>query len=235
MECKRILYFLDFPFNIGGSSKVLLTQAFIMKQKGFQVKVVIPNDDNGHYAPAYDQLCNQKGLLSTTSHYHIYTTVEDINIMTVLEEYDEIKGIIEAYRPDLIHSCQINIAVELAARELRIPHLMNVYQIDIDTFHIKWMDLYPSYHCADSLLYSKCWAEGLGISSRCIRVAYDRQRKQAFISNKGKGVINIISIGVICERKNQMEIIKFVLECKRRGPTVRLIVVGDYRDRKSVV
>ena len=33
IESKKIIYFLDFPSDIGGSNKVLLTQAYIMRQR----------------------------------------------------------------------------------------------------------------------------------------------------------------------------------------------------------
>lgn len=226
----RILYFLDFPFNIGGSNKVLLTQAFIMKQKGFQVKVVIPNDENGQYDNEYDVLCGSYGLDMTTEHYQISTCIEAIDILTVFRDYEGILQLIKSYNPDLIHSTQLNITVELAARKLGIPHLMNVYQIEKQSFSLDWLEICPQYHSADSILMSERWKRGLRIPSRCIRVAY-KSKENIFRNNErtDKTLLHIVSIGVVYENKNQLEIIKFVLKCKENGYNVKLTILGDCR------
>ena len=58
----KIIYFLDYPFFVGGSNKVLLTQAFIMQQRANSVRVVIPNDAECHHAKEYDKICRDYGL-----------------------------------------------------------------------------------------------------------------------------------------------------------------------------
>lgn len=224
---KKFIYFMDFPLNIGGANKVLLTQAKIMQQRGHQVLVVIPNDKVKGHAVEYDQICNEYKLRAVTACYSIATCMEQIAIIDVLENYDIMRLLIEEYKPDLIHSTQLNITVELVARELGVPHLMNIYQTDENAFLIDWLNVYPRYHMADSVLLSKRWGSGLGISSRCIRVAYERRKSLLeACSWKEKDFLNIISIGTICERKNQIEIIKFVLMCKYNGYNVQLTLLG---------
>ncbi len=224
---KKILYFADFPSVVGGSNKVLLTQAHIMQQKGYEVLVVIPNDANNFHVPEYDQICRSYGLSAVMAKFSIATCMEGINILEVMESYASIKKIISDYKPDLIHSTQLNITVELAARELQIPHLMNIYQIDKQEFLIDWLNVYPQYHSADSELFSRRWGEGLGIASRCVRVAYEMKNKASGKGNDKTGDINIITIGILCERKNQMEIIRFILKCRMHKKKVRLTLLGE--------
>jgi glycosyltransferase involved in cell wall biosynthesis len=225
-QLKKIIYFLDFPFCIGGSNKVLLTQAYIMSQRGYKVVVVIPNDENGMHTPEYDKICQSYGLCTKTTKYSISASMEGIDIVDVWEHYEEIFQLLRKEKADLIHSTQINITVELASRELKIPHIMNIYQTDLETFNIKWMNVYPSYHSADSQLFSNRWGQGLGIPSRCIRVAYENNCKKIFNKIEHK-TLKILSIGILTERKNQLEIIKFILLCKKNHIQVSLTILGN--------
>lgn len=229
----KILYFLDFPFHIGGSNKVLLKQAFIMKQRGFEVKVIIPNDENGQHDLEYDNICSLYQLESETQCYHIYTCIEAIDILAAFRECEFVIPLIMAYKPNLIHSTQLNIGVELAARELQIPHLMNIYQVDCQSFKLDWMAIYPEYHSADSIVMSDRWQKGLKIPSRCIRVAYEPEEDKNTYYDRGncnrrdREWINIVSIGVVYEPKNQLEIIKFIQMCRKNEQNVKLWILGD--------
>ena len=81
---KKILYFADFPSVVGGSNKVLLTQAHIMQQKGYEVLVVIPNDANNFHVPEYDQICRSYGLSAVMAKFSIATCMEGINIWNLM-------------------------------------------------------------------------------------------------------------------------------------------------------
>lgn len=223
---KKIIYFLDFPFCIGGSNKVLLTQAYIMSKKGYKVIVVIPNDENGIHSPEYDKICQNYGVCTKTARYSISVSMEGIDIVDVWERYEEIFQLLREEKADLIHSTQINVTVELASRELGIPHIMNIYQTDLETFNLKWMNVYPLYHSADSQLFSNRWGQGLSIPSKCIRVAYENNCKKVF-DNIEHTTLKILSIGILTERKNQLEIIKFILLCKKNHMQVSLTILGN--------
>lgn len=224
-NCKKIIYFSDFPLWIGGANKVLLTQAHIMQQKGYQVKVVIPNDKVGKHTKEYDRICAEYELESLTAYYTVAVCMEEIDIIAALEQYQAIVMLLKESRPDIIHSTQLNIAVELAARELGIPHLMNIYQVDRQAFNVHWMNVYPQYHSADSVLMSNRWSEGLGIESKCIRVAYSSKNEANSALEKGVEIC-ALSIGDVCERKNQLESIKFIADCRKKGYCIRLIILG---------
>ena len=222
----KIIYFLDFPLSIGGAGKVLMTQANIMQQRGHDVLVVVPNDMNGNHLKVYDILLQQYALKCISATYTVAINMYEINIVDAIRNYDSIIRILKEFSPDIIHSAQINAAVELAARSLRIPHLMNVYQVEKDSFDFDWMDIYPHYHSADSILFSERWKTGLNIASRCIRVAYDLNNCNDNHKKIGES-LHIFSVGVLRNRKNQMEIIRLVQHCKKENINVQLTFLGD--------
>lgn len=224
----NILYFLDFPHCVGGSNKTTLKQAHIMSRRGNDVTVVIPDDADGKHAHEYDDLCGAYGLHAITARFTVAPYMETIDILRSMGQYGEIYKLIEKIAPELVCSTQINVTVELAARELRIPHLMNIYQADRDSFRDSWLDVHPHYHSSDSELFSKMWGSGLGIPSRCVRTAYEGSGRKAAAPRKNSGILYILSMGAVCERKNQLEIIKFVLKCKNSGVRTRLTFLGDY-------
>ncbi len=222
----KIAYFLDSPHFIGGSNKVLLTQAYIMRNRGHKVIVIIPEDINGH-ASEYDKICQIYELDTITSNFTVTTCMEGIDIMSVFSHYDSILRLVKSEKVDLIHSTQINIVAEMVSRKLQIPHLMNIYQTDIEMFNIKWLNVYPQYHSADSELFSKRWKDGLHIKSRCIRVSYE-SKKSYMVHKSDDTILNILSIGILAERKKQLEIIKFILICKNNGIQIRLRLLGNH-------
>lgn len=199
-----------------------------MQKRGYDVIVVMPNDEKERHIPLYDKLCSEFNLVSVTASYPVSTCMEGIDIMEALRRYDEIIRFLEREKPDLIHSVQLNIAVELAARKLGIPHLMNIYQTDLEAFNIEWMDVYPHFHSADSELFVERWGEGLGIPSRCVRVAYENTcGKKGEAAKDDFNLIRILMVGVFAEYKNQLEVLKFILICKRKGLDVKLTILGD--------
>ncbi len=224
-QIRKIFFFLDFSNMVGGSNKVLLTQAYIMRQRGYQVRMVIPVQEDVKPIEECDEICRKYGLEIIEACYTVATCLENIDILKALGDYKEIVRLLEIDRPDLIHSAQLNIAVEFAARELRIPHLMNIYPVDEEEFNLNWMKIFPQYHSADSCLFSRRWSDGLGIPSRCIRVAYEADGYNIKKTEK-KDYITIITIGVFWEHKNQLEILKFILRCKNDGKNVKIIFLG---------
>ena len=58
-EIKKIFFFLDFSNVVGGSNKVLLTQAYIMKQRGYQVRMVIPVQEGMKPIEECNEICKR--------------------------------------------------------------------------------------------------------------------------------------------------------------------------------
>jgi hypothetical protein len=122
----------------------------------------------------------------------------------------------------------LNITVEYVARELGIPHLMNIYQISTGMFHIRWLDVFPQYHSGDSEYYCKQWRDGLGIESRCIRVPYRREvMGVSRIEKTSSNRIELISIAVFASHKRQLEILRFIEKCKKNGFLVHISFLGS--------
>lgn len=223
----KILYFLDFPWIIGGANKVLMAQAHIMQQRGCEVLVVVPDDENGCHSGVYDILLQQYTLNHISTQYTIATHMFEINIMDAARRFDSITEIIKGFSPDIVHSVQINIVVELASRSLQIPHLMNVYPIAKDSFDFDWLAVYPHYHSADSLLFSNRWKAGLKIESQCIRVAYDLNKCIDHRNATGGG-LHFFHVGVFTKMKNQMEVIRLIQHCRNESIDVTMTFLGDY-------
>jgi glycosyltransferase involved in cell wall biosynthesis len=223
----KILYFLAHPNSIGGAMKVLMKQASIMQQNGYEVLIVIQNNSQNFHIPEYDYLCDINHLKHVSAQYPIATCIENIDICGSMEAYESIKNIVKEFQPDLIHSMQLNITVEYIARELGIPHLMNIYPISDGMFRIKWMDVFPQYQSGDSDFYCRQWREGLGIESRCIRVPYkcnktDKDSLSDLLTDRME-IINIASFGY---HKRQLEIIRFIEKCKNKGFRVHISFLG---------
>ncbi len=205
----------------------MIIHAGLMKSYGHQVKVIIQNDVYDKHGREIEILLGTSGIEFSAARYEAAICMEELDYAALTDNADTLRGLINGYGPDIIHSLQLNPAVELLAREMNIPHIMSVYQISDGMFNIKWDDIFPRYHTADSRFYCEKWENGLGLTSRCIRVVYDDRAgfKEKTISME-QG-ITAISIGLFSEHKQQMEILKFALLCKLHNLNVRVIFLGD--------
>lgn len=226
----KVLYFLAHPNSIGGAAKVMLKQAQLMKNLGCGVEVVIQNDNNNKHVIEYNELCDEYGLHYIEGMYSIAICMEEIDINQSVLDYSNVRQIISDYNPDIIHSLQLNISVEMVARELNIPHVMSIYPMSDQMANIKWIDIYPKYQTADSQFYCDKWSSGLKIISRCIRVPYSIPNN-ILCSDRRKNKIELISIGVFAEYKNQLNIIKFIEQCVKKGHSVNIVFLGDYNTK----
>lgn len=224
----KILYFLAHPEGIGGASHVMIKHASIMQRKGHDVLVVIQNDSlQGGHDSDYDIKCKEYGLKSKSSIYHIATCVEEIDIINCVKEYNSIDQIVKSFIPDIIHSLQINIAVEISSRNNRIPHVMSAYPVCKGMFNLEWYDVLPKYLLGDTLYCSKKWGLNGTTNTHFIRVPYQSNNYLRNHSNQtDKKQLEVLCIGVLATYKNQLEIIKFIGICKDRGIKVHLNVLG---------
>lgn len=222
---KTVLYFFDYASSFGGAVNTLLQQMLLMKKAGYEVHGFI----SGYLgnSPSEDYVCvfREYGVELESVNYPICSHTEDIDIIKVLECYEEVKQEVQKYEPVLLHSVQINPTVELVSRELRIPHIMDIYQAHPDFFAIPYTNLFPQYHICDSLCYAKAWQEGLGIQSFCVRtVAECCKHKQFFQTDKE---LKFICVGQISFRKNQLEVIKGFHIAIQRGIKGTLELYGN--------
>jgi glycosyltransferase involved in cell wall biosynthesis len=219
----KIAYFLDFWNCFGGSNNLLLQHANLMQQAGHKVHVILPCNEQGETLDEYRKRCRIYDLKYECLFFRVAISVRSVDIINVLDVYEKVLDFIKKQDVDFLHSVQLNVAVELAARELNLPHLMSVYQIEENAFRTKYPDIFAHYHSCDSLLYSGIWGGGLGISSRCIRqstnIAY-RERTNA-------DDITIIMVGLLSKHKNQLLGIKAIERLVEKRIQIRLNICGN--------
>lgn len=201
---EKIVYFMDHYSNLGGAANTLLRQAVLMKRAGKKVSVVVSTW--GQMCEDYLRLCDKEGIPVYELCFTVTNQPEGVDILSVLENYDGIKNFLKECLPDIVHSVQLNPTVELACRELNIPHIMNIYQAMPAFFRFEYADVFPSYHICDSLYYADFWKQHLGTASYCIRTVAEGENRNRYLINQK--ILRFVCIGLLCERKNQLEVIK---------------------------
>lgn len=220
---KKIVYFMDHYSNLGGAANTLLRQAVLMKRAGKNVSVVVSTW--GQICKDYLRLCDKEGIPVYELCFTVTNQPEGVDILSVLENYDGIKNFLKKHLPDIVHSVQLNPTVELVCRELNIPHIMNIYQAVPAFFKFEYADVFPGYHICDSLCYANFWKKYLGTVSYCVRTVAEGEDRNRYFVNQNN--LRFVCIGLLCERKNQLEVIKaFEIAVVRHGLCAKLQLIG---------
>ncbi len=222
----KIIFFMDNNQMLGGAAQTLLRQASLMKNAGYDVVVAL-DCVSGMKCAFYNIFCSQNHIKTLPFPLSTSNQPEDINISFILEHYENAKKKIEKEAPDILHSVQLNPLIELAARELNIPHIMNIYPAIPDFFKIDYIDVFPKYHICDSEYYAGVWGKYLHTESVCIRTAADRGNGHRKSPQKDQ-VIRCICVGGVYKRKNQLSVIKACHRAIRSGIRLKLSVYGSY-------
>ena len=229
MKCRenimKIAYFLDANSVIGGTGNVLLEQAKIMSTL-HDVVVVIPLDRSGIMNSEYMLRCKKADIRYVGLAYTTAFSIQYIDLVRAWNDVEKIEKWVRQERIDFLHSCQMNIAVELAARRIKIPHLMNIYQLRREEFIFNTMDILPRYHSCDSILYCSIWEEQLGVKTCCIRPSAMEKKikkKERTVNEK----LNVLMLGGLEKRKNQLTAIQAVECCNKKGAKIELTIIGD--------
>ncbi len=225
----KIAYFMDYGRGFGGACATLLHQIVLIKKLGHKVIVFFSNYYGEEMSDEYRKICLDFGIEYEWETYRISSQPEDINIISIDKNYEYLRDVIVEHNPDLLHSVQINPLVELISREIRKPHIMNVYPLLPDFFSLKYMNIFPHYHLCDSWYYAKLWNRYLNTDSMCIRtIACSAFKKKDF----SKKTINFICVGSIYKKKNQLSVIRAfhkALLCGVEGKlTICGYAVGEY-------
>ncbi|HCT92617.1 MAG TPA: hypothetical protein DF613_14745 [Lachnospiraceae bacterium] len=221
----KIAYFLDIPIGLGGAGNVLLEQAKLINSV-HDVLVLIPCNADGVMNPEYRHRCERACLNYQGMCYPTAYAIQNIDMIQVWQAVEKIREMARREKVDFFHSVQLNIAAELASRELHIPHLMNIYQIEPSEFLFARMDIFPRYHSCDSHLFCRVWKDNLGVMTRCIRpsapLAAIRHKER-----RAGGALKILMLGGICGHKNQLCAIRAVHRCREKGLPVFLTIAGS--------
>ncbi len=220
----KILYFLDYGKSFGGAANTLFWQAVLMKQMGHKVVIFFSDYFGSGMKEEYGRAYLNPGIEYKWSTYQISSQPEDVDIVCMDENYEKMKEAVALYKPDILHSVQINPCVELVARELKIPHIMNVYPLIPEFFSINYMDVFPHYHLCDSWYYAKKWEHYLKTDSTCIRTVVNarKKRKNLFPSKMPR----FICVGSIYKEKNQLAVIKGFHKALGQGLHGKLTLCG---------
>lgn len=225
-----ILYFLDYGKRFGGAANTLIQQAILMKQAGYSTVLFFSDYLGTQMHDEYKEICERLGIEYERATYQISSQTEDIDLVCLNENYETLRDKIIAYKPDLLHSVQLNPCIELISRECRIPHIMNIYQMLPEFFSICYMNVFPHYHICDSWIYARMWQQYLHTDSTCIRTAVNiktSKKKETL-----KPFLRCICVGTFCKRKNQLTVIKAFHRALQSGIQGKLTlcgyVEGDY-------
>lgn len=222
----KIMYFMDNNHILGGAAHTLLRQAQLMKIAGHQVIIVLDNAVGKTYE-AYENFCVSNSMEMRYLPLSTSNQPEDIDVFFVFEHFNETKKAIEKEAPDLLHSVQMNLTAELAARELGIPHVMNIYPVIPDFFRLDYINAFPRYHICDSWYYADMWRKYLHTESVCIRTVADEGKVHRACLKAGH-ILKCICVGAVYKSKNQLAVIKACHKAIENGINLRLLIYGNY-------
>lgn len=218
-----ILYFMDNYSALGGAAYTILQQAVLMRRQNKRVTVAVSDYGEGEICQAYLQICQENDIEVVRHTFGVSNQPEDIDILSVLDHYEELRTFIAGLKPDILHSVQINPVVELISRELKIPHIMNIYPALPGFFACDYIDIFPRYHICDSQYYARVWREYLRTDSRCIRTA---SYQSYGIKDCYNAVRQYICVGNLDEGKNQISVIKAFHMAMEQGLKGQLKLYG---------
>lgn len=221
---KTIFYFFDYGTSFGGAANTLLQQAVLAKEAGYDVMAFVSGYEGNSFSSEYKKKFEKHKIEFKRLDFVFCSHTEEIDIMGVLDCYENVRKMVLRHRPVLLHSMQINPVVELVSRELKIPHVMNIYQAIPEFFSLPYTDIFPKYHICDSECFAKMWREGLQMESTCIRtVVHDFMARY---SVKAKEELRFICVGQVTSRKNQLEVIKGFERALETGIKGKLYLYG---------
>lgn len=212
----KIMYFLDDGQGFGGAANTLLQQAVLMKRAGHKVWLCISNERTEEIVEEYFHICEKSGIEMIRLPFQISSHPEDIDVISIISNYPVVRDAVREYAPDLLHSIQINPVVELAGRELLIPHIMNIYQIQEQFFSVSYTDLFARYHICDSWYYADIWKRMIHTDSVCIRTAAGRSSNRRR-RDRDHEQVRYCCVGGMFTRKNQLEVMKAFEMAVREG------------------
>ncbi len=218
-----IIYFMDNYSALGGAAYTILQQAVLMRKQNKQVTVVVSDYEAGEICQAYIQICQKNDIEVVKQSFCVVNQPEDIDILSVIHHYENLKAFIAGRKPDILHSVQLNPAVELVSRELRIPHIMNIYPALEVFFFCEYIDIFPRYHICDSEYYANVWRKYLHTDSRCIRTAAYRADGRRHDNDTER---QYICVGNLDAGKNQISVIKAFHMALKRGLKGKLKLYG---------
>lgn len=225
MKALNIAYFFSVSSDyLGGADHTLFMQALLMGSR-HNVIAVLPCDKAGKVNEKLRRKCEISGLEYRGFAYDAAIAIRSVNLVDYKRDIEKIEHFVTQERIDILHSVQINPVVEYISRKYGIPHVMNIYSLEEWEWRVPCPDVFPRYVSCDSEFYLNKWMKYLNCRGKCVRV-YDEIGIQKQRSGEKFPVV-IGGAGLICEYKNQLEIIKAVELVVKKGRKIRLILAGE--------
>lgn len=224
----KVLYFMDNSAALGGAAHTLLRQAELMRAAGHETVVALDGLKR-EAAAGYQKFCLQRGIAFIYIPLSVTNQPEDMDIIFLIEQFDTIREKIAEEQPDILHSVQLNPAVELVARDLNIPHVMSIYPVIPDFFKLAYTDVFPKYHICDSEYYAAAWRKYLETESTCIRTVAKRGLWGKKILEHNR-TIRCVCVGTVYKWKNQLSVIKACHRALKSGIDISLRIYGAYEE-----
>lgn len=228
----KIAYFLDTQKSPGGAGLLLIKNAILMQSQN-EVEVVIP-DSNGYISNEYVEICQVNKIMYEIQPYQTSNDIANIDFYDSFVKKDQIKNYLLNNKIQFVHYVQLNIAVEMACRELDIPHLMSAYQLEENEYNGENELIFSRFHLCDSFYYSKVWENVLKIESKVIRPVSPVGENQIYDKNYNEDKIQMLMAGVLCERKNQLSVIKAVHRLSGEI-NISLTILGAYDNKYGLM
>lgn len=224
MKSLNIAYFLSERIDyLGGADHTLFMQALLMNSY-HNITVVIPCDLNGRFNNKFRSLCEEFGLCYEILTYSRSYCIRTINMVDYNCDIVNIEQFVLENNIDVLHSVQINLAVEYISRKYHIPHVMNIYSLQDWEWSIPPADIFPQYISSDSEFFLEKWKTYLGSEGECVRIFDDIGIQKKWTKNDETIILG--AAGIVCEYKNQFELIKAVEIEIKKGRDVQLIIAG---------
>lgn len=220
----KIAYFLDIAHGLGGAGNVLLERAYLMSAL-HNVIVVVPCDEMGVGNGEYIRRCQNRNLKYEVLPYVTSWNFREVNVLAAEKNRRVISDFAKSEQIELFHSVQLNVTVEDVARQLQIPHVMDIYQLADWEFMTKQGDIYPCYVISDSLKYAKVWRRQLDAQTWCVRPTAPLETQQSQNTHEIKKW-KFLMLGAVCGWKNQLAALG-AIHCLHNDYDVYLTIAGD--------
>ena len=234
----RVVYFLH-SAAYGGGELQLWRRLRLAREYGIEPVVVIPRVDPHSQEPSRIEIQQASEKIELASaHYTCFTVPKGVAEFSANPEIEDVQGLLEKYRPALVHSVTYIPTVGQVCQRLDIPHVASLYDVEDD---ISPPPREPTEsHCrlnqSDTLRYTARWSDLLGTDSFCarevapaefFRLGFERSIRRRPPGQPWRaGPIRLVVTGTLQPRKRQAETIEAVGRLCQAGLDCRLDLYG---------
>ncbi|HVQ74698.1 MAG TPA: glycosyltransferase [Candidatus Binatia bacterium] len=231
----RVAYFLHSAI-FGGGELQLWRRLRLARAYGIEPVVVLPSATRG--SRDAERIAADLAVEGTPLEFAEYTCLDVPRTPAGFasdRERDDVRALLRASQPALVHSVTFIPSVGQVCRELGIPHVASMYQVEVED--AAGPPEYAGTHCtvnqSDSLKYTERWSELLGTPGFCarevapadiFRLGFERSTRPP--APRRAGPLRLVMTGTLQPRKQQAVAIEAVGRLRRDGLDCRLDLYG---------